>query len=84
MPVYLITDKGEVWYTNDHNSIPASKSREEITEKKSEFGTTTQTRTIESTSGPVINSFISNKKIWTKDGKLNPGNGQESTLEKLR
>jgi len=72
-PVFLITPNGEVWNTAQISSIPESITRKEVTEEKTEFGISTQTRTIESTSEPVVLSFINNKPIWEKYGTLTTG-----------
>lgn len=70
VPAYLITPDGEVWKSIQLDAIPETTMREEVIEKKTEYGTSTQTRTINSSSEPLILSFKNNKEIWEKYGTL--------------
>ena len=83
IPVYIITPDGEVWKTTKAESIPANTTRQEITEEKTEFGTTTQTRTINSSSEPLILSFKNNKEIWERYGTLT-ADGDQSSFEAVQ
>ena len=78
IPVYLITPDGEVWKTMQGSSIAENNARQEVTEEKTDFGTSTQTRTINSTSEPVIISFKNDKGIWEKYGTLTVDAGKSS------
>ena len=55
-------------------------SREEIVTKETDYGTSTNTTTINSTLEPVVDHFRTNKSDWQKYGKLTSSNGK-STLE---
>jgi hypothetical protein len=78
MPVYLITPDGEVWKTIQGSSIAENNTRKEVTEEKTDFGTSSQTRTINSSSEPVILSFKNDKGIWEKYGTLTAGDNKSS------
>jgi hypothetical protein len=67
---YLVSPEGDVWKTAQFDSIPKSTIRKEVIEEKTEYGTSTQTRTIDSSSEPMILSFKNKKEIWEKYGKL--------------
>jgi len=83
VPAYLITPEGVVWKTTQLDSIPESTTRKEVIEKKTEYGTSTQTRTINSYSEPLILSFKNNSKIWEKYGTLTV-EGDQSSLNKIQ
>jgi hypothetical protein len=68
--IYLITPQGEVWENKMVHDIPKRNHRQEITTKKSEHGTTTQTITIQSVSEPVIDHFKAHPEKWRRYGKL--------------
>jgi hypothetical protein len=78
VPAYLVTPEGEVWKTIQLDLIPESTTRKEMTEEKTEYGTSTQTRTINSSSEPMILSFKHNKEIWKRYGTLTGDSGQSS------
>jgi hypothetical protein len=79
LKTYLVTPDGEVWITTNRD-IPEIKSREEIVTKETDYGTSTNTTTINSTLEPVVDHFRTNKSDWQKYGKLTSSNGK-STLE---
>ena len=77
---YLVTPKGDVWIT-DAKDIPETKTRQEVVEEKTEYGTSTSTTTINSSSEPVIDYFFSNKDNWKKYGVIQTTDGQNYRLE---
>ena len=83
VPAYIITPEGEVWKTTQLGLIPEATTREEVIEKKTEYGTSTQTRTITSYSEPLILSFKNNKEIWNRYGTLTL-EGDHSSLNKVQ
>jgi len=76
LPIYLITPGGEVWITENADSIAESKSRKEITIKKTDYGTSTKTITINSSLEPIVDHYLENKDQWKKYGKLESSNGK--------
>ena len=68
--IYLITPDGVVWENTTGENIPAISKREEVIEKKSEFGISKLTNTIQSYSEPVIDHFLANPEKWTLFGNL--------------
>jgi len=83
IPAYVVTPEGEVWKTTQFDSIPEPAAREEVIEKKTDYGTSTQTRTITSSSEPLILSFKNNKEIWEKYGTLTV-EGNQSFFNKIQ
>jgi hypothetical protein len=69
-PFYLITPGGDVWENKTGHGIPERGNRQEITKKKTDSGTSTQTLTFESVSEPIIDHFKTNPGQWIKLGKL--------------
>lgn len=67
---YLITPEGEVWENKAGSGIPESGKRQEVTKKKTDFGTTTRTLEIESISEAIIDHFRANPGQWSKLGQL--------------
>jgi len=80
---YIITPDGEVWKTVMLDSIPESTIRKEVIEKKTEYGTSTQTRSINSSSEPLILSLTNNNEIWEKYGTLT-FDGDQSSFEAVK
>ena len=78
VPAFIITPEGKIWKSIQLDSIPESITRKEIIEKKTDYGTSTQTRTITSSSEPMILSFKNNKDIWVKYGNLTVGESQSN------
>ncbi len=77
--IFLITPKGQVWASKDF-SIPESKSRQEVVEEKTEYGKSTSTTTINSTSEPIIDNFLNAKESWSKYGELKSNDGKNFTV----
>ena len=77
---YLVTPKGDVW-TTEATDIAETKSREEVVEEKTDYGTSTSTTTINSSSEPVIDHFLANKDAWKKYGTLKSSDGKNYSLE---
>ena len=80
---YIITPGGEVWKTTQFDLIPETTTRKEVVEKKTDYGTSIQTRTITSSSEPLILSFKNNKEIWQKYGTLTV-EADQSSLNKIQ
>jgi len=68
---YLITPDATVW-TNGTADIADVNTREEVVTEKTEYGTSTQTTTIQSPLEPVVDHFKANKEAWTQYGVLEP------------
>lgn len=81
-PMYLITPQGEVWKNDALDSVPEIKTRQEVTERKSDHGTTVQTLTIQSVSEPVIDHFGENPSQWTRYGTIERS-GSKSHLKRI-
>ena len=77
---YLVTPKGNVWIT-ESKDIPETKTRQEVIEEKTDYGTSTSTTTITSSSEPVIDYFLQNKDAWKKYGTLKTTDGSNYSLE---
>ena len=77
---YLVTPKGTVWIT-DATDIAESKTRQEVVEEKTTYGTSTSTTTITSSSEPVIDHFLQNKQAWKKYGAMKSTDGKNYSLE---
>ena len=77
---YLVTPKGNVWIT-EAKDIPETKTRQEVIEEKTQYGTSTSTTTITSSSEPVIDNFLQNKENWKKYGTLKTTDGKNYSLE---
>jgi hypothetical protein len=77
---YLVTPKGNVWIT-EAKDIPETKTRQEVIEEKTQYGTSTSTTTISSSSEPVIDYFLQNKEAWRKYGTLKTTGGTNYSLE---
>jgi len=77
---YLVTPKGDVWIT-DVTDIAETITRQEIIEEKTEYGTSTSTTTINSSSEPVIDHFLKNRGAWTKYGTLKSSDGKSYSLQ---
>jgi len=77
---YLVTPKGDVWIT-EATDIPETITRQEIIEEKTDYGKSTSTTTINSSSEPVIDHFLKNKDAWTKYGTLKSSDGKSYSLE---
>lgn len=80
LKTYLITPKGDVWIT-DVTDIAETKTRKEVIEEKTDFGTSTSTTTINSSSEPVIDHFLANKDAWKRYGTLKSRDGKSYSLE---
>jgi hypothetical protein len=78
---YLVTPQGEVWIT-EARDIPEFSERQEVTEEKTNYGTSTRTSTINSSMEPVIEHFLAHKNAWRKYGTITASGGQ-STLKLL-
>ena len=81
-PFYLITPDGEVWENKSGHSIPKTSERIEVTKKKTEFGTSTQTLTFRSVSEPIIDHFKAHPEQWNRYGTLHR-KGNKTRLELL-
>ena len=81
--IYLITPAGEVWHSREF-SIPENVSRQVVVEEKTDFGTSTTTTTINSSSEPIIDHFKKNETSWTKYGDLKSNDGQKFSLHLLK
>lgn len=75
---YLVTPSGEVWTTTARD-IPERSEREEVTEEKTQYGTSTSTTTINSSLEPLVDDFLISKSGWKKYGILKSSGGK-STL----
>lgn len=64
--IYCVTPAGEVWATDQGDSVPAAHHREEVVRE----GTTTTTTTIESPGEAVILSLRESPAIWRRHGTL--------------
>jgi hypothetical protein len=67
---YVITPEGIVWENITGQGIPKTSERQEISTKKTEHGTSTQTNTIQSVSEPLIDHFKEYPEQWRRYGKL--------------
>ncbi len=82
LKTYLVTPDGEVW-TTTASDIPATITRKEVFTKKTQYGTSTTTKTITSASEPVIDYFKTHKGSWEKYAALKSSDGKKYTLEKV-
>lgn len=76
--IYLVTPDGDVWMRERDGSIPARRTRQEVTVD----GSTTMTTTIESAGEPVIDHFHANPQAWQPYARLVPS-GDRHRLEKI-
>ncbi len=77
--IYVITPEGQVWSSREF-SIPQTITRQVIIEEKTEYGTSTSTTTITSSSEPIIDHFIENPLAWKKYGELQSKDGKKFSL----
>ena len=82
LKTYLVTPEGVVW-TTIATDIPATISRKEVLTEKTQYGTSTTTKAITSSSEPVIDHFLTHKDSWKKYGTLNSTDGTKFKLTKL-
>jgi hypothetical protein len=79
---YVITPEGIVWENLTGQGIPKTSERQEITMNKTEYGTSTQTITVQSVSEPLIDHFKAHPEQWRRYGKLdNQGNKTRLIIE---
>lgn len=80
--IYLITPEGDVVIITSGGEIPELKSRDEVTVEKTEYGTSTQTVTIQSPLEPVVDHFLAHRDQWRAYGKVESVSGR-STFQRI-
>ena len=80
--VYLIAPDGEVWSIERSVDIAKRSERQEVTVERLQGSTSTMTRTINSTSEPVIDHFLVDQSAWNRYGTM-VADGDSYKLERL-